>query len=161
MATNIRFSYVESERDLEHYCELLRLAFPGEGVDILGRRLYEHHPQMTEHNFFALWDGDRMVATLNLIPQTWSLGGVPLKVAEMGLVGTDPAYRKRGLQRMLNKEFDRRTREEGYHLAGLEGIPYFYRQFGFEYSVPLDEWVSIPLIKLPSGNTSDISPPQA
>jgi len=158
LATNIRFSYVESESDLEHYCELLRLSFPGEGVDVLGKRLYEHHPEMTARNFFALWDGDRMVATLNLIPQTWSLGGIPLKVAEMGLVGTDPAYRNRGLQRILNAEFDRRTREEGYHLAGLEGIPYFYRQFGFEYAVPLDEWASIPLAKLPEGDASGISP---
>jgi predicted acetyltransferase len=158
LASNIRFSYVESEHDLERYCELLNLAFPGEGVDVLGRRLYEHHPEMTARNFYALWDGGRMVATLNLIPQTWSLGGVPLKVAEMGLVGTDPEYRNRGLQKILNKEFDRRTREEGYHLAGLEGIPYFYRQFGYEYSVPLDEWASIPLPKLPEAKSSDISP---
>ena len=68
-----------------------------------------NHPEMTARNFFALWDGDLMVATLNLIPQTWSLGGVPLKVAEMGLVATHPEYRNRGLQRMLNKEFDKRV----------------------------------------------------
>ncbi len=127
-------------------------------MDVLGKRLYENHPEMTARNFFALWDGDLMVATLNLIPQTWSLGGVPLRVAEMGLVGTHPEYRNRGLQRILNVEFDRRTREEGYHLAGLEGIPYFYRQFGFEYSVPLDEWAAIPLPKLPSAKTRGISP---
>jgi predicted acetyltransferase len=158
LASNICFSYVESERDLEQYCELLRLAFPGEDVDVLGKRLYENHPEMTARNFFSLWDGDVMVATLNLIPQTWSLGGVPLKVAEMGLVGTHPGYRNRGLQRILNAEFDRCTQEEGYHLAGLEGIPYFYRQFGFEYSVPLDEWAAIPLLKLPSAEAHGISP---
>jgi len=158
VANKYRFSYVETERDLEQYAELLRLAFPGEGVDVLGKRLYDNHTEMTSRNFFALWDGDKMVATLNLIPQTWSLGGVPLKVAEMGLVGTHPDYQKRGLQRLLNVEFDRRIREDGYHLAGLEGIPYFYRQFGYEYSVSLDEWTAIPLDKVPPRETIGISP---
>jgi hypothetical protein len=113
---------------------------------------------MTPRNFFAIWDADTMVATLNLIPQTWSLGGIPLRVAEMGLVGTHPEYRNRGLQRILNREFDRRIREDEYHLAGLEGIPYFYRQFGYEYSVSLDEWATIPLDKLPATEMSGISP---
>jgi predicted acetyltransferase len=158
LATNYRFSYIESERDLEQYEELLRLAFPGEGVDVLGRRLYYKHPQMTSRNFFALWEGDSMVATLNLIPQTWSLSGTPLRVAEMGLVGTHPDYRNRGLQRILNVEFDRRTKEGDYHVAGLEGIPYFYRQFGYEYSVPLDEWAAIPLNKIPTAHEPTLSP---
>lgn len=143
---------------LDQYAELLRLAFPGEGVDILGRRLYDNHPEMTARNFYALWDGDTMVATLNIIPQTWSLGGVPLRMAEMGLVATHPSYRGGGLQRRLNVEFDRQMRAEGYHLAGLEGIPYFYRQFGFEYAVPLDENATIPLTKLPGEGTPSLTP---
>jgi len=100
------------------------------------------------------------VATLNLIPMTWSLGGIPLKVAEMGLVATHPEYRHRGLQRLLNLEFDKRIQEEEYHLAAIEGIPYFYRQFGYEYSVMLDEWASIPLDKLPMKAAPGISPLQ-
>ncbi len=148
------------EHAIEQYAALLRLAFPGEGVDVLGRRLYDTHPEMTPRNFFSLWDGDRMVATLNLIPMTWSLGGVSLRVAEMGLVATHPEYRHRGLQRLLNVEFDKRIREDGYHLAAIEGIPYFYRQFGYEYSATLDEWASIPLDKLPTQPTPGISPLQ-
>ncbi|MCX6649729.1 MAG: GNAT family N-acetyltransferase [Candidatus Bathyarchaeota archaeon] len=158
MTDSFRFSYIETESDLEQYAALLRLAFPGEGVDVFGKHLYVNHPDMTSRNFFALWDGDLMVATLNLIPMTWSLGGITLKVAEMGVVGTHPEYRHRGLQRQLNVEFDRRVGEGGYHLAAIEGIPYFYRQFGYEYSVPLDEWAAIPLDKLPTGDVSGISP---
>ena len=158
MTDSFKFSYVETEHDLEEYAALLRLAFPGEGVDILGKRLYGNHPAMTPLNFFALWDGDIMVATLNLIPMTWSLGGIPLKVAEMGLVATHPEYRHKGLQRVLNREFDRRIQEERYDLAAIEGIPYFYRQFGYEYSVPLDEWAAIPLDKLPTSDVSSVSP---
>ena len=78
-------------------------------------------------------------------------------MAEMGLVASDPEYRKRGLQRILNNEFDKRIREDGYHLAAIEGIPYFYRQFGYEYSVPLDEWAALPIQKLPNQPSHDIS----
>ena len=153
----IRFSYIKRDM-LDQYAELLRLSFPDEGVDVLGKRLYDNHPEMTEQNFYALWDGDTMVATLNIIPQMWSIGGVPLRIAEMGLVATHPSYRGRGLQRRLNAEFDKQTKLEGYHLAGLEGIPYFYRQFGFEYAVPLDENATIPLTKLPNEGSPPFSP---
>jgi predicted N-acetyltransferase YhbS len=156
--TPFRFSYIESENDWDAYSRLLQAAFPGEDVDLLAKRLSTNHPVMTSKNFFSLWDGDKMVATLNLIPQTWNLGGVNLAVAEMGLVASDPEYRKRGLQRTLNIEFDRRIRDDGYHLAAIEGIPYFYRQFGYEYALPLDHWASIPLTRLPQNQSSDIYP---
>lgn len=155
--THYRFSYIKNEHDWEEYSKLLQTAFPGEGVDILARRLRNNHPSMTFRNFFSLWDGDRMVATLNLIPQTWSLGGIELKVAEMGLVASDPDYRNKGLQRILNKHFDKHLKEDCYHLAAIEGIPFFYRQFGYEYSVPLDEWASLPLQNLPTQMSYDIS----
>ncbi len=152
-----RFSYIESEYEWDEYLRLLKVAFPDEDVDILAKRLSTNHPAMTSKNFFSIWDGYKMVATLNLIPQIWSLGGVNLEVAEMGLVASDPEYRKRGLQKILNIEFDRRLKESGYHLAAIEGIPYFYRQFGYEYSIPLDHWTSIPLTRLPQNNSFDIS----
>jgi predicted N-acetyltransferase YhbS len=155
--TPYRFSYIKSEHDWEEYSRLLQTAFPGEGVDILARRLRNNHPMMTSRNFFSLWNGNRMVATLNLIPQIWSLGRSKLKVAEMGLVASDPEYRNRGLQRILNKRFDKRLKEDGYHLAAIEGIPFFYRQFGYEYSLPLDEWAAIPLHNLPKQPSYDIS----
>ncbi len=158
--TPYRFSYIESEHALEEYAALLRLAFPGEGVDVLGKRLYDTHPELSSRNFFSLWDGDQMVATLNLIPMEWSLEGVPLKVAEMGLVATHPEYRHRGLQRLLNMEFDKRLVEDEYDLAAIEGIPYFYRQFGYEYSITLDEWASISLDKLSTQVTPGVSPLQ-
>ena len=156
MADNLHFTHIKPGM-FDEYCELLNLAFPGDGVDLLARRLAQY-PKMVETNLYALWDGGKMVATLDIIPQTWSLGGVPLRVAEMGLVATHPDYRNRGLQRRLNAEFDRQMKAEGYHLAGLEGIPYFYRQFGFEYAVPLDEATSIPLTQLTSGDPSPFSP---
>jgi predicted acetyltransferase len=41
------------------------------------------------------------------------------------------------LQRALSDAFDRIALANGYALAAIEGIPYFYRQFGYEFAIPL------------------------
>jgi hypothetical protein len=56
----------------------------------------------------------------------------------MGIVGTSQAYRRRGLIRALVERFKELLREGGYDLSQIQGIPYFYRQFGYEYAIPLE-----------------------
>jgi predicted acetyltransferase len=90
-----------------------------------------------------------MVSTINLIPVTWSIGGVNLKAAEMGHVGTLPEYRGRGLIRRLIEEYHKEVERLGYDIAVIEGIPYFYRQFGYEYAIPLLEETKIRLDQIP------------
>ncbi|MEM3459050.1 MAG: GNAT family N-acetyltransferase [Candidatus Bathyarchaeia archaeon] len=94
---------------------------------------------MTLKNFLVIKHHDKIVATLNLISVEWSIGGIPLQVAEMGQVATLAEYRHRGLQRRLVEEFHKQAAEQGYDLCAIEGIPYFYRQFGYEYALPLLE----------------------
>jgi predicted acetyltransferase len=144
------FSYLESEDDIQLNYELMRAVFTDEDVDVIVRRFIENHPTMSLRNHFTLKYKDKMVASLNLIPQTWTIEGIELKVAEMGCVATLPDHRHRGLQRILNEEFDKVLYEEKYDLAVLAGIPYFYRQFGFEYSLPLDFETKISLKDIPS-----------
>ena len=61
-----------------------------------------------------------------------------LRSGELGTVGTDPAYRKRGLIRTLTEHHHAMLADEGYDLSHIQGIPYFYRQFGYEYALPLE-----------------------
>ncbi len=143
------FGRLETEDDVDKNLALMREVFVGEGVDLMTKRLIDRHPHVDPRNFFTLRHGGSMVASLCLIPQTWSLGGVPLKVAEMGMVATLPGYRRRGLQRLLVDNFHRSIAEEGYDLSAIEGIPYFYRQFGYEYAIPLKEEVSMKLDQIP------------
>jgi hypothetical protein len=56
----------------------------------------------------------------------------------MGLVGTLEEYRRRGLIRAQVALFDQRLRERGCLFSNIQGIPYFYRQFGYEYALPLE-----------------------
>jgi len=104
---------------------------------------------MTLRDFFVIKHKGRIVASLCLIPLKWSIGGVPLKVAEMGCVATLSEYRHHGLQRRLVAEYHKRVAEEGYELSAIEGIPYFYRQFGYEYALPLLEETRISLNQIP------------
>ena len=134
-----------TDKDAEQIYELLRTVFRGEDVDKLVKRLLEYYPETGLNNLFTVRDGGKIVATLILIPQTWIMDGFELKVAEMGCVATHPDHRRKGLQALLNREFDKTATNEGYDLCALAGIPFFYRQFGYEYSVELDHTSTIPV----------------
>jgi hypothetical protein len=66
-------------------------------------------------------------------------------------VATAPAYRHRGLSRALLQELHARSETEGDLLQAITGIPYFYRQFGYEYALHLDGGHVILLSSIPEG----------
>jgi len=149
------FHHLETSEDIEQNLDLMRKVFgQNSGVDNLVKKLINHHPAMTLKDFFVTKHHGKIVASLNLIPEKWSIGGVPLKVAEMGCVATLPEYRHLGLQRRLVNEFHRQAEEHEYDLCAIEGIPYFYRQFGYEYAIPLNEETRIRLDQIPDYESS-------
>lgn len=128
-----------TDRDSEQVAALNgEIHGPAEG-EAVRRWLTEGHPQLEPGGWLFVEDQEsgQAVATLSLMPLTWRFGKVPLPVAELGFVATRPAYRRRGLQRALSAAFDRIALANGYTLAAIEGIPFFYRQFGYEYALPL------------------------
>jgi len=144
------FCHLKTEEDIEQYLELTRIVFrPEEDVDVFVRNLIDYHPTMTLSDHFVIKHRGKIVSCLNLIPVKWSIGGVPLKVAEMGNVATLPEYRHRGLIRRLVAEFHKRVADKGYDLSVIAGIPYFYRQFGYEYAIPIDEETRIKIDQIP------------
>jgi predicted N-acetyltransferase YhbS len=142
--------HLETGEDVEQELELMREVFgKDERVDLLVRKWIDHHPAMKLEDFLVVKHHGRVVAGLCLIPQTWSVGGIPLKVAELGCVATLREYRNRGLQRKLMDEYHRRVADQRYDLSVIEGIPFFYRQFGYEYALPLNEQTTIRLDQIP------------
>jgi predicted N-acetyltransferase YhbS len=124
------------------------------------RWLLKGHPQIRPEGWLFVEDEEtgEAVATLSLMPLTWRCGPVSLPVAELGFVATRPAYRKQGLQRALSAAFDRIALANGYTLAAIEGIPFFYRQFGYEYALPLyDSLFNWPLNQIPRGRSAGFS----
>lgn len=143
-------SSLETGDDVAQNLELMREVFgQTSGVDDIMKKLIYHHPTMTLKDFFAIKHHSKIVAGLTLIPVKWSIDGIPLNVAEMGFVATLAEYRHRGLQKRLIREFHERVTKQKYDLCAIEGIPYFYRQFGYEYALPLDETTTIRLDQIP------------
>ena len=159
---DFEFRHLETQEDLEQYLELMRKIFGVEtGVDKLVRKLIDNYPAMTFKDFFVIKHQNRFVATINLIPVTWSVGDIPIKVAQMGNVATLPEYRRQGLVRRLVTEYHREVAKQGYDLSVLEGIPYFYRQFGYEYAVPLLEETRVRLGQIPDYDSGYVVQPFA
>ncbi len=83
-------------------------------------------------------DGKPFVACTCLWRQRWEYDGIPFEIGRPEFVGTDPAYRNRGLIRALFEMIHARSEAEGHLVQAITGIPYFYRQFGYEYAIQLD-----------------------
>lgn len=110
------------------------------------------HPTVTYSDCLFVQDtqSSEIVSSLCLMPQTWTYEGIPLLVDEVSLVGTHPDYRGRGLIRAQMKAIDRGLRSKGCLLSCIEGIPYFYRQFGYEYAIPLGSCARLELDQVPA-----------
>ncbi|NGX53123.1 MAG: hypothetical protein KR126chlam5_01436 [Candidatus Anoxychlamydiales bacterium] len=56
----------------------------------------------------------------------------------MGFVGTLKEYRNKGLIRLLNKRFVELLRRDEFIMSHIQGIAFFYKQFDYEYAIPLE-----------------------
>jgi hypothetical protein len=97
------------------------------------------HPTCRASDFTIVEDTakGRIVSSLCLIPQTWSYDGVRFGVGRVELVGTLPEYRKRGLVREQFALVHRWSARRRHMVQAITGIPWFYRQFGYEMALEL------------------------
>lgn len=119
---------------------------PDEGVRVWTRELLSgKHPTFGEGDFTVVVEKDsgRIVSTLNLISQTWTYGanaptgGIPFGVGRIELVATLPEYRRRGLIRTQFDVVHAWSAARGEMIQSITGIPYYYRQFGYEMALEL------------------------
>lgn len=89
--------------------------------------------------------------------RVWSYGGIPFGVGQPENVATDVDYRNRGLVRALFAMFHARSAAAEELVQAITGIPYFYRQFGYEYVLDLGgrRFVEADAIAAPSATQSD------
>jgi ribosomal protein S18 acetylase RimI-like enzyme len=92
------------------------------------------HPTFGQGGFVVVEDPatGHIVSSLNLIPQQWTYAGIPFGVGRIELVGTLPEYRRRGLVRRQMDVAHEWSAANGDLIQIITGIPYFYRQFGYE-----------------------------
>jgi predicted N-acetyltransferase YhbS len=94
--------------------------------------------------FFVAVEGDRVVSVLSLWQERVRIGEVWLPAGQLDFVATAKEYEGRGLVRDLIGLAHARSRERGDLLQVLVGIPYFYRQFGYTYVLPMPGTYTLP-----------------
>ena len=98
------------------------------------------HPTTSAGDFTVVVDeknGGKIVSSMNLISQTWTYDGVPFGFGRPELVATDDDYRRRGLVRAQFEAIHARSAAKGELVQGITGIPWYYRQFGYEMALEL------------------------
>jgi GNAT superfamily N-acetyltransferase len=143
---------VSTPCDLEHVCQLSTAVHGEATVGGMTAKLFGAHPDTTGRDLAFIEDSTgAALATLCLVPWTLRFCGVDLPVGELAIVGTLERCRKQGLNRQLMDYFWQRFAERGCLLSIIQGIPNYYRRFGYEYArLPLIGGLRLQADQLPN-----------
>jgi hypothetical protein len=97
------------------------------------------HPLLGPTDFAIVEDTERgrLAAATCLMNQSWDYDGVALPVGRPEIVASEAEYRNRGLVRAIFELIHARSAARGHLALGITGIPYYYRQFGYEFALDL------------------------
>lgn len=95
------------------------------------------HPRIRASDFVIVQDtkADRIAATLNLCSHRARYGRVEFELGQPEIVGTHPDYRRRGLVRRMLDQVHAWSAERGQLMQVIDGIPWYYRQFGYDMAL--------------------------
>lgn len=139
LANHLILRTVRDERDIERFA-----AFNTMVNDVTQGQtcanLLRHHPTITHDQFLFIEDeqSNTIVSTVCLIPWSCRYAEITIQVAMLEMVATHPAYRQRGFVRTLIGHFHQLINQRHFDFSIIEGIPYYYRQFGYAYAG--DHW---------------------
>ncbi len=83
-----------------------------------------------------LIEDGKSVSRLWIVDRTMRIGGTQVKMGGISTVGTDDAYRGKGLAAQVMEAALELMEKEGYEASLLHGIPDFYHRFGFAPCMP-------------------------
>jgi predicted N-acetyltransferase YhbS len=141
---------IRDEQDIERYTAF-HTALVSQTEGITCAYLLRHHPEISYRDFLVVEDKrtGEMVSTICLIPWHCRYEDVVLDVAMLEMVLTHPDYRHHGLVRTQIKRFHEMVNERDIDLSIIEGIPYYYRQYGYGYAC--EHWMrdTLPAWRIP------------
>ncbi|KAF9920473.1 hypothetical protein FBU30_009701 [Linnemannia zychae] len=119
-------------------------------VSLTSRLMKGDHPFMSQYDFVLIEDKNVLqapkpgqpprplvVATTCLLMVTGHFDSIDMHWGMPGAVGTRPSYRNRGLvKRMFLDLIHPASEARGDLMLLIAGIPYFYKQFGYENALP-------------------------
>jgi hypothetical protein len=152
------FGFVKTDEELEELLAFHAKVHPDDDPEELKRQIENLPGFGRELNFFLRdMETGTIVSSLNAIPGVWSYEGVPLRNLELGWVGTLKDHRRKGLVRSLYEHFDSLLLKGEYDISTIQGIPYYYRQFGYDFVIPMDSTLWMATTQIPT--IDEKSPP--
>ena len=124
----------------------------GEPADAVDLRLVADDPDEGLASVLVAVDQGRVVSTATLLRETITIDGVSLPAAQVEMVATEPSHEGRGLVRSLMDLAHTMSRDRGDVAQVMIGIPFFYRQFGYSYSMRIP--FARELRRVPAGDPS-------
>ncbi len=124
---------------------------PHAGITAWVHDLLSGHPSVVPDDFLVVEDTatGHLAASLVGLRQEWSLAGIRLPVVQVELVGTAPEHRGNQLTEQLLAALHDRCANDHVPLQVIEGIPHFYRRFGYDYALANGGAPTVPANALP------------
>ena len=137
----LRWATIEDSDKLAKFNGRIHGSSPDESdrLDVWTRDLMNgRHPTTSASDFLLVENeaGDVVSSTCH-ISQRWAYDGIEFNVGRPELVGTDENYRRRGL---VAKQFEivhALSEQRNELMQAITGIPWYYRQFGYEMGLDL------------------------
>jgi predicted acetyltransferase len=150
------FGIIETDDDLEELIAFNAIIHDPNAGEFL-KRIIENLPGFRREMNYVIRDSSTgaIVACINSIPSTWAFEGIQLQNLELGFVGTSESYRNRGFVNSLYSYFDKLLKEGHFDISVIQGIPYFYRKYGYDFILPLIRNIALPVRNLPTTTLED------
>lgn len=124
--------------DVEALAEFYtRILYENYGISVRDL-LSQPNPMVAVEDFVIVVDSqanDKIAAGAALFSYRWQYAGISFAVGVVEAVGTDPAYRRRGLSRALINAIHTLSSAKGQLVQAVTGRRWYYRQFGYEYAL--------------------------
>jgi len=133
--SSIRVRTIDRETDFALYCRLIQETFRAddtsdEAVQRRGER-YRAEPWYDPDLFRGAFDGDALVGGYLFDERVWRIGAARVRTACLGAVCVLPDRRGEGIGAALVEDVLPHARERGLDLVLLDGVPGYYRRFGY------------------------------
>ncbi|MFI5272172.1 MAG: GNAT family N-acetyltransferase [Ktedonobacterales bacterium] len=110
------------------------------------------HPNIGPRDFAVVEDTrtNALVASTCLLGYECEYEGIPFRFGRPEVVASLPEYRRRGLIRAIIELVHARSDARGDLVQGITGIPYYYRQFGYEFAAELGHVLNVYFPAIPA-----------
>jgi hypothetical protein len=131
------------------------------GIPVWTRDMFSgRHPHIGPRDFAVVEQTatGEIVAATCLLRYQCEYEGIPFSFGRPEVVASLPEYRRQGLIRAIFELIHAKSEVGGDLMQGITGIPYYYRQFGYEYAAALAPSLTVYFVAIPEAKQNAAEP---